>query len=461
MAQYDIIIIGAGMSGLAAGIRLAHFGKRVLICERHLRPGGLNSYYERQGFKLESGLHAITNFARPGQSKSLPLLKILRQLRIPYEALQLREQAVSAVAFPQHTLEFSNDFQCLRDNIATLFPDHIDAFDRLDAAVRDYDIFTPRQGFHSAREFIRQHLADPALTDMLLCPLMYYGSATEHDLDLDQFILLFRAVFHEGLCRPAANGIRTLVELLLSRFQESGGELRLGCGIRNIINENHHATAVETDSGEIITCSGLLSSAGAPETFALCGLNPTPPPGELAFTETVLIPRPNFDFHSRRTITFFNLNEQFRFAVPDGLNDYSSGIICLPHQFRFQPGDRTPEVAVKVSLLANHRSWSQLDSNEYSQAKKETAGNAISLATEILGCDNPMPGHRLLDVFTPKTISRYTGRINGAIYGSPRKFKDAATPVDNLFLCGADQGLLGITGALLGGITTANSRFMM
>ena len=27
--MYDTIIIGAGMSGLAAGIRLAHFGQRV------------------------------------------------------------------------------------------------------------------------------------------------------------------------------------------------------------------------------------------------------------------------------------------------------------------------------------------------------------------------------------------------------------------------------------------------
>jgi flavin-dependent dehydrogenase len=29
--DYDVLIIGAGMSGLAAGIRLANFEKRVLI----------------------------------------------------------------------------------------------------------------------------------------------------------------------------------------------------------------------------------------------------------------------------------------------------------------------------------------------------------------------------------------------------------------------------------------------
>ena len=43
--MYDTLIIGAGMSGLAAGIRLAHFEQRVCILERHFTIGGLNSFY--------------------------------------------------------------------------------------------------------------------------------------------------------------------------------------------------------------------------------------------------------------------------------------------------------------------------------------------------------------------------------------------------------------------------------
>ncbi|MGC4004047.1 MAG: FAD-binding protein [Pirellulales bacterium] len=30
---YDVLIIGAGMSGLAAGIQCAHFGKKVAILD--------------------------------------------------------------------------------------------------------------------------------------------------------------------------------------------------------------------------------------------------------------------------------------------------------------------------------------------------------------------------------------------------------------------------------------------
>ena len=79
--HYDVAIIGAGMSGLAAGIRLAHFGKRVCIFERHNAPGGLNGFYSFAGRKFDVGLHAMTNFVRPG-IKGTPLTKLLRQLRI-------------------------------------------------------------------------------------------------------------------------------------------------------------------------------------------------------------------------------------------------------------------------------------------------------------------------------------------------------------------------------------------
>ena len=57
--HYDVIIIGTGLSGLAAGIRLSHYQKRVLILERHGLPGGLNSWFRRGGRQFDVGLHAV------------------------------------------------------------------------------------------------------------------------------------------------------------------------------------------------------------------------------------------------------------------------------------------------------------------------------------------------------------------------------------------------------------------
>ena len=60
------------------------------------------------------------------------------------------------------------------------------------------------------------------------------------------------------------------------------------------------------------------------------------------------------------------------------------------------------------------------------------------------------------DTFTPVTIRRFTGHDEGAVYGIPEKQYDGATHLENLFLCGADQGLVGIVGAAISGIAMAN-----
>ena len=46
--------------------------------------------------------------------------------------------------------------------------------------------------------------------------------------------------------------------------------------------------------------------------------------------------------------------------------------------------------------------------------------------------------------------------LSGAIYGSPLKHRQGRTALANVYLCGTDQGFLGIVGAMLSGISMAN-----
>jgi phytoene dehydrogenase-like protein len=86
--MYDTIIIGAGLSGLAAGIRLAYYEQRVCILERHYTIGGLNSFYRLRGRDYDVGLHAVTNYATKGTKKG-PMVRLLRQLRLSWEDFSL------------------------------------------------------------------------------------------------------------------------------------------------------------------------------------------------------------------------------------------------------------------------------------------------------------------------------------------------------------------------------------
>ena len=59
---YDAVIVGAGMSGLAAGVRLAQFDYNVCILDSDGVSGRLNSFYFHNGRKFDVGLHAMTNY---------------------------------------------------------------------------------------------------------------------------------------------------------------------------------------------------------------------------------------------------------------------------------------------------------------------------------------------------------------------------------------------------------------
>src|SRR5687768_17605510 len=297
-SHYDVAILGAGMSGLAAGIRLAHFGRQVCIFERHNVVGGLNSFYSIAGRKFDVGLHAMTNFVRPGV-KGTPLTKLLRQLRIDREEFALCEQKQSRVAFGPRgeiSLRFTNDFAVLESEVAAKFPAERDGFRRLLETVRSFADVALDAKPVSARDVVRQHIKDRLLEDMLFCPLMYYGSATERDMEFGQFVIMFKALFLEGFARPF-EGVRVVLRVLLEKYRASGGERRMKCGVQRIVSREGRATAVVLDDGSEITADHVISSIGAPETERLLsagaagvsvstpGDQPPPNTGRLSFVE--------------------------------------------------------------------------------------------------------------------------------------------------------------------------------
>lgn len=52
-----VIVVGAGISGLSAGIYAAKSGFDVTICESHTTPGGSCTSWRRQGYLFEGGMH--------------------------------------------------------------------------------------------------------------------------------------------------------------------------------------------------------------------------------------------------------------------------------------------------------------------------------------------------------------------------------------------------------------------
>ena len=459
--MYDTIIIGAGMSGLAAGIRLAYFDQSVCILERHYTIGGLNSFYRLRGRNYDVGLHAVTNFTPKGTRKG-PLARMLRQLRFRWEDFSLSPQIGSLISFPDVQLEFGNDIEILRSAIRSAFPDQVDNFQKLLDRIIDYDDLDAADLEISAREVLGEVFTEPLLIEMLLCPVMWYGNAREHDMDFMQFCIMFRSIYMEGFCRPLA-GVRLILKNMVRRYKELGGELRLRSGVDKIHVDGDRATGVVLDDGTELEAKKILSSAGWVETMRMCDDIQRVDPGQagqMSFVEaiSVLDVKPRELGHDR-TIVFFNDSQKFNWCKPDeSLCDVRTGVICSPNNFLY--GDtqdeekQLPDGMIRITCIANFDKWTSLSEDQYQLEKTRWYDQSIASAVRFV------PDFRShvvdVDTFTPATIRRFTWHDNGAVYGSPFKKFDGSTDVENLYVCGTDQGFVGIIGSIISGISIAN-----
>jgi phytoene dehydrogenase-like protein len=452
--EYDCLIIGAGMSGMAAGIRLAMYGKKVAILEKHSIGGGLNSYYNRGKREFDVGLHALTNFARPKEKKR-PLLKLLKQLRIPYNDLALEEQTYSHIKFPQATLRFTNDFEVLKQEIHEKFPASIDGLIKLVLKIENFNETSLELPYQSAKEVLRSFINDKTLVEMLIAPLLIYGSAWENDMDFAQFCIMFKSLYFEGFSRPQG-GVRRIIRLLESKLEEVGCPILYKTGVEKIITRKEKVEGVLTQKGDFLKAPLVLSSAGHPETLKMLDQETmkSPSVGKLSFCESILIAdkKPS-ELNQEATIIFYNEREEYLYQRPPTLIDSRSGVVCFPNNFN---NDKNTEALFRVTMMANYSKWANIkdDRPTYLKEKEEVYSQSKRIIENCLGQD--LPEIKFKDVFSPTTIARYTGHAGGTVYGSPDKLRDGKTKINGLALCGTDQGFLGIVGSMLSGISMAN-----
>lgn len=457
--KFDTVIIGAGMSGLAAGIRLAMYDHKVLIIEKHSISGGLNSYYARGKRKFDVGLHALTNFVSPSD-RGKPFNKLLKQLRIPLDHFKLSPQNYSLIQFPDCTLKFTNEIASFIEEIAQKFPNDVDGFIKLIEYVQAFDEVNLNNEQIMAKVKVRQFIQNEELLEMIFCPLLIYGSAWENDMDFSQFVIMFKSIYLEGFSRPEG-GVRTILEMLLLKFQSLGGELRFKKEATRIISVDGKIKGLEINHQDVIECNRVLSSIGLPETYQIVNENKQDHAvGRLSFCESIIITdqKPK-DLGIDATIIFYNNAQKYNYQKPEALFDPTSSVVCFPNNFKYENyQDDYDEGVLRVTNIANYDLWNELklnsDKSLYKNEKEIVYQNALAI---LKNCGLKAQANVVFkDIFTPTSIKRYTSHFDGTVYGSTDKSRNGMTKIEGLYICGTDQGFLGIVGSMLSGISMAN-----
>lgn len=287
----DVGVIGGGLGGLTAACTLAARGHRVVLFERNTWSGGKAAVLCGQGFRFDMGptiltlpsvLRRIYQEAGLGLEEHIPMVRLDPQWRCFFEGghvLDLRENLEAMKgeltrftgrtdAGPQYErfLSLSRRLHDISERFFFWKPiggiwDMMDAKNSFTASTLS-DVLAMRMG-RSVSATIRSFIPDQRVAQMLDHFTQYVGSSPEASPAVLCGIAHMQT--QEGIWYPmgGTGAVPTALEKLA---RDLGVEFRHGCGVRRIIIEQGAVVGVETQDGERVSLSAVVSNCDSVRT---------------------------------------------------------------------------------------------------------------------------------------------------------------------------------------------------
>lgn len=278
----DIAIIGSGLGGLAAGIRLQAQGHQVTMLEKRDKPGGRAYVYEQDGFRFDGGPTIITApnfihdlFAVAGRKTE----DYVRLVKLdPFYNIRFEDGSV---------FHYSDDEKDLIEQIRAFNPADVKGYERFYQAsqavfekglpLMTQPFLSPLdmlkvapdmvqlQSFNTVAGFVNQYLQDPRLRQVFSFHPLLIGGNPFQCTSIYAMIHKLEQTFGVWF---AMGGTGALVQGLVSLFQELGGELQLNAEVQEIlVNDAGKATGVRLLTGETVSADAVVSNGDMAMTY--------------------------------------------------------------------------------------------------------------------------------------------------------------------------------------------------
>ncbi|MEX2246223.1 MAG: FAD-dependent oxidoreductase [Dehalococcoidia bacterium] len=240
----DVVVIGGGIAGLAAGALLAKRGRSVVVLEKGNRPGGRAYTYEDKGFTLNYGPHAMYLF-RKG-----PLGEILKRLDRPEIPCGIPKPVRSYFADGDR---FGSLGTMPHQALTTpLFSPATKL--RLGAFMLALRTAKPaRAKGMTWREWVERKTSDAALRRFAIA-LATINSYTRPGGDLSATWMLSHfqhALFEKDYVGYMSGGWRTMYDIFIDELRANAGELRTGAAVERLETAGGRIVAAVTPGARV------------------------------------------------------------------------------------------------------------------------------------------------------------------------------------------------------------------
>ncbi len=279
-----VVIIGAGMGGLATALRLGYQGFRVTVLEKQAQAGGRSNLLSENGFRADTGptiLVMKSAFEELYRSIGQDLDQRVRFVQLDPNYRIYYHDGTHLDLF-SNMAELAKEVEQVQPGGAERLFQFIGAGARkyelgMDFVDRNFDRITDlanptaaiRLWQTQAHQNLYRQVADffdhnDKLTKAFSFHSMFLGLSPFDALAM--YSLITYADLALGMWFPMG-GIYSLVEDMLELAQSMGVEIRTSSPVEEICVENGRATGVRLASGETIPADLVISNADLPYTY--------------------------------------------------------------------------------------------------------------------------------------------------------------------------------------------------
>jgi phytoene desaturase len=284
MKAPSVVVIGAGIGGIAAAAHLARRGLQVTVLEKNRRPGGRCNRFTREGHHFDTG-------------PTLLVMPLVYESEFAALGASIRERLDLQRVDPTYHLVFddgrqlalTSDMKSMREQLESIEPDSFQGLLRyLEEGHRHYDLAMERlveRDFRTASEFFNlgnlpllfrlkplihhyrnmsAYFAHPRLKAAFTFQDVYMG-LSPFEAPATFSMMPYTELAH-GVWYPKG-GMYRVVEALVDMAREEGVEFVFDAAVKQIEVNGTHAHGVALKDGRRLTADAILANADLPYVY--------------------------------------------------------------------------------------------------------------------------------------------------------------------------------------------------